>query len=90
MKDDHCPPRQLTRASPSALNTSMMRIAEPQHADELAEWEIDRIANTPCTLAEREDARVREPQLERGWLAVHVPNQSRERGRGRRRRHHYE
>jgi hypothetical protein len=33
MKDDHGSPRQLTRASSSALNTSMMRMAEPQHAD---------------------------------------------------------
>jgi hypothetical protein len=27
---------------------------ERQHADVLVEWEIDRIANTPCPLAERE------------------------------------
>ena len=32
----------------------MMRMAGPQHADVLVEREIDRIANTPCPLAERE------------------------------------
>jgi hypothetical protein len=32
----------------------MMRMAEPQQADVLVEREIDRIANTPCPLAERE------------------------------------
>ena len=37
-----------------ALNTTMMRMAGPQHADVLVEREIDRIANTPCPLAERE------------------------------------
>jgi hypothetical protein len=34
--------------------SSMMRMAEPQHADVLVEREIDRIANTLCPLAERE------------------------------------